>query len=321
MKKKLLITSLSAILALSGLKAPSTFATSLIKQVPNSTSKTYPLIQPKIELLAPGNGAKQKLRFQPQVNSKIQTDMTMKMGMSMSMGGQALPKINLPAYLMTIETQINKIEPNGDIHYQFGYSKIETQANPTVPKEVMQTMQKQLEQLKGIKGVVIIDNRGQTKKANLSLPPNLDPSIKQMMEQITSSLEQLSSPVPEEAIGVGAKWRVTTNPTVAGMNFSQTTTYELVSIKDNIATLNVSLEQQASPQILNVPGMPPGAKFNLKSHSATGTGQVIISLNSIVPTRSNLSMDGTTVMEMEQKGQVPTNMTSNVTTELSMESK
>jgi hypothetical protein len=119
---------------------------------------------------------------------------------------------------------------------------------------------------------------------------------------MTDSMQQLSSLLPEEAIGIGGQWRVTESLTVSGMTITQAATYQLVSLKNGVATVNASLTQQAVPQTINLANMPSGVSYNLKSYAAQGQSQTTMSFNAIMPTSSSMSLTSTSAMEMKQTG-------------------
>ena len=274
-----------------------------VKQiVNNSTTISLAVKQPQIELLNVGTGTKQKLRFQPAANFKQSAVMTVNMDMVMSIAGQPLPPFKQPATVITLQTTVTKIDPNGDIHYEFSYSDLDFTGDTNLPPQVLNKIRSQLKKIVGTKGSAIVDNRGYTKQVKLVLPPDLDPSLKQMMEQMTDSLEQLSSPVPQEAVGIGSQWRVSSTLNVGGMNLKQTATYQLVNLKNGVANLNINVKQVASPfQKLTTPGLPPGMTLTLKSYNGTGQGQSTIALNRLMPISSTISFDSDT--EMIQKSQ------------------
>jgi hypothetical protein len=324
-KKTLLISSLCLFVTTWGLKPTSTFVNAksppVVKQS-NDSTRTAPAAQPEVELLNAGIEPRQELRFKPTVNAKQTATMTMNMSVAMAMAGQSfLPKVNLPATVVTMDTVVTQVDSNGDIHYRFSYSDVEVVGNTTLPPKELETLRLQLEQMRGASGSGIVDNRGQTKKANFVLPKGLDENLKQMMEQMSSFQDQLSSPVPEEAIGIGAKWRISSSPNLNGMNLNQIETYELVSLKDNVATLNVNIEQHAKQQNLNQAGLPPGVTLTLKSHDSQGEAQVTMLLNQLIPTRSTLSFRSNDEMNIRADKMEEMIMSTRLSMEIVLESK
>ncbi|MGD1910666.1 MAG: hypothetical protein ACFB2X_07375 [Rivularia sp. (in: cyanobacteria)] len=250
-----------------------------------------PSLQPKsqVKLITPGVQPRQILRFTPQAGSKQTADMQMDMDMSMSMNGNPVPKFQMPGTSLKFNTVVNKVEPNGDIYYEFSYPNVDLVGQSNLPPSALQGMRREMKKIQGFKGNAIVDNMGRTKKADFVVPVNLNPALKQILDQMKSSITELSAPIPKQAIGKGAKWQVTSQMKFNGINLQQTANYELVDIKDGIATMNISLTQQAAGiQKMVLPQMPKGTTMTLQSYNATGGGQAKISLNRIMPLSTSI---------------------------------
>jgi hypothetical protein len=291
MKKRLLIPSLLLLLSSPGIvssQAPSIASPKfVIGQQPSTPSA------PKVEVLNPGAEPRQQLRFKPAVNTKQTSVMKFDVDMEMSISSAAMPKVELPTNVITIDTTVNRIDPNGDIHYEFRYSKIDVIDNGKVPKPVLEAMTAQNKKLVGIGGNFVADNRGYTKSGRFTVPKDLDPTTRQVFDQLSQSINQFSYPLPEAAIGKGAQWRVTSPLTISGITLTQTATYQLVSLQNGVVTIDVSLTQKAQPQKLTQPGLPSGAVMTLKSLNSQGKGKINMRLDQLLPTKSNISMQST----------------------------
>jgi hypothetical protein len=217
------------------------------KPKPSSPTAKPTQQRPIVELLSIGAEPRQLLRFKPALKSKQIGSMIMKMDMGLSIAGKAAPRNKVPATVMTFETTVKQIDPNGNIHYQFRYTQADLVGDSSVPPAALKELRAQLQNLKGISGTVVVDNRGQTQLGKFDLPQRLDSKAKLTLKQISRSVEQLSAPLPEPAIGLGAKWRVTTSPTIGGIRLTQSATYELIKLQDDRATLKVAIAQQAPP--------------------------------------------------------------------------
>lgn len=274
--------------------------------LPNPRTTPTPL-KSDIQIISVGAQPLQTLRFTPKANSKESADMQMTMNMAMSVNGNPAPAFQIPGTKMKLNTVVSKVEPNGDFHYDFSYSDVGLVGNSTLPPAVLANMRNEMKKIEAFKGSAIVDNMGRTKKANFVVPPNSDPSLKQMMEQMAASIEQVSAQVPEQAIGKGAKWQVKSQISLNGINLQQTANYELVDIKNGIATMNINLTQTIpGTQNMVLPQMPPGMTMTLQSYSATGSGQAKVSLNRIMPLSTNLAMNtkaqmSTTIPNSQEK--------------------
>lgn len=243
-----------------------------------------------LELLDRGVEPRQALRLAPTENSTQTATISFDLDMTMTMAGQSLPAFNIPASIMTVQLTVNRVDPNGDIHYEFVYTDAEVGTDSNAPEQVVRQMRSQLQKMIGVRGTFVSDDRGRLKSGNFELPEGLDPAVRQTMEQMANSLEQLSSPLPEAAIGIGAQWQVRSNLDMRGMNMQQTTTYELADWQDEAVTLNVRVRQSAEPQTLALPDLPPNATVRLESLESQGQGQVMMLLDRLLPQQSEMSM-------------------------------
>ncbi|AFY88882.1 DUF6263 family protein [Chroococcidiopsis thermalis] len=300
MKKLLLYSSICCLVTASGLTVNAE-TLSLVKQQAK-TQIAAATAQPQVELLEVGNEPRQELRFRPQANAKQTSTMTLQMDTDVSMAGQTMPKVDLPPITVAIDTVVTKVEPNGNIHFKSSYSNVDVMNSSSLPPQVLEAMRSQMKKMVGTSGSFIIDNRGQIQTAKFASSQKSDANLKQFSEQMSTSFDQMSSPLPQEAIGIGAKWRVTTTPSLLGMSVQQTITYELVNLKDNIATLNIWFEQHANPQKLTLPGIPNGATVTLKSLESKGDGRLMMQLDRPFPLRANLIANSKNEMSIQQAG-------------------
>jgi hypothetical protein len=236
----------------------------------------------KIKLLEPGGEPRQVLRLHPKAGDKQTLNMTLKMTMGMKLGEMENPPKKLPAMVMTMEVTVKDVSPQGDISSELVMTDASVADEPGVLPQVAETMKSSLGNLKGLTGTGLTSNRGVNKGTEINLPAGADPQVRQAMDQMKDSFANLSSPLPEEAIGAGAKWEVTMQLKSQGMRIDQTTTYELVSLKDDNLNTKVSINQTAPKQKVQSPAMPD-MKLDLLKMSGTGTGELSVNLGQLLP--------------------------------------
>jgi hypothetical protein len=285
---------------------------------PAANSKT-----PQFELLNPGVEPRQQLRLKPAIDVKETGVMTLKMDMEISAAGRSSPATKSPVSVMTFETKVTKIDPNGDIHYEFAYTNADiTGDTENTPPAVRDAMRSALKSMVGMKGSFIMDNRGFHKGGNFILPEGADNNLKQMIERMSKSIEQLASPLPAEAVGKGAKWRVSSSYDFIGMNVNYIATYELASLQDGVASMNVGIELQANPQNITSPQLPPGITLTLKSFASQGRGSGTIRLDRLMPFRSTGSLSLNSEMSAKNSGSSEElTLTTKMVVEMTIESK
>ena len=295
--------------------APST-AGQLMNQTPNpssspsTSSATNPPIT-KIDLLAAGTGEKKQLRFTPVVNSRQTSTLTLRLDDK----GLAA---TIPATKLTMEIVVTQIAANGDISFDFTYKNVDIVAEPSIPPSVLEPIRRSLSSLVGLSGAVVVDSRGQTKSTSLRLPQELDSSTQQIFEQLSSSLGQLYAPLPEEAVGLGARWRTSQELNINGIQLTQSAIYELVSNQGNVLQLKMLVEQEAQSQEVKLPtspDIPAGFRVQLRSFSNQGEGEMTLQLGQMLPRRSILSSRSSVVLNLkppQSEQSVPMNQELNV---------
>jgi hypothetical protein len=261
-----------------------------------------------VELIDAGQDPKQEVFFTPTVNSSETLIMTMDMSMNLSVNGQSAPAMENPKIKMEMGLNITNIEENGDISADFEYKNVEVIASANTPPEVVTAMNTEMSKIKGFKGSLVIDKYGNTKDASFDLPETMDPSLKQMMQQMLNSFKELSSPLPSEAVGVGAKWTTNQSVNLNGMNLDQVMNYEIMKIDGKDLTLKVSFNQTANGQKIESPQLPPNTTMELVSLTGSGNGEIFINLDRLMPVNSNIQSQSTTEMKITKEGNPQVNV-------------
>lgn len=131
-----------------------------------------------------------------------------------------------------------------------------------------------------IGGSVEIDNRGrvlsasfndQTKRADLPV---------RLLRMIVNTRETLNRVrLPEEKVGLGARWESRQTIRAYGFNIDQVSTYTLVDRAGDEAMLDVTVEQNARPQTIEF----PDENIVISVESLTGhvEGQIILNLDAL----------------------------------------
>jgi hypothetical protein len=208
--------------------------------------------------------------------------MTLKMTVGMKVGEMENPPMKLPGMVMIMEVTVKDVSPEGDISSELVMTDASVSDEPGVMPQVAETMKSSLGNLKGLSGKGLTSNRGMNKGTEINMPAGADPQVRQAMDQLKESFANLSSPLPEEAVGAGAKWEVTVPLKSQGMSIDQTTTYELVSLNEDTLNTKVSINQTAPKQKVQSPAMP-NMKLDLLKMSGTGTGEVSRNLGQLLP--------------------------------------
>jgi hypothetical protein len=275
-----------------------------------------------IELLSPGSEPRRELKFKPAANSKQTMVMTMGMSMDMSVGGNSMPKTPIPKMVITMDLNVQKVDPSGDIHYSFAYGDIKAISEKDTPPELLAAMQKSLNSLKGIQGNIVMSSSGVVKSKKLILPKTVEPTIKETLEQFNTSMDRFSTELPNGLLGIGAKWKVNNAIQSGGIKLNQSATHEIVEINDTGMTIKTQITQLALPQDLKLPNAGKNVKIKLTSLTSKGEGQYQIRFDSLLPISGKLSINSDSKMSIQSSSkEPPTSMVNNVAIDLDISDK
>jgi hypothetical protein len=132
--------------------------------------------------------------------------------------------------------------------------------------------------LAAVTGEFEVDERGITRHANVVVPSELPPRLVGLLGNIRTSL--VSVPLPEEPVGIGARWKVQRLHQVGRIETTQTVVYTLLERQERVLRLGVTLQQTAAPQ--NVV-FDKDLTFAVEAYEVSGTGNMLMSLDAIIP--------------------------------------
>lgn len=256
---------------------------------------------PVVKLLDAGQEPRAPMRLTVTSGQKEVLGMTMKMAMAMD-GVQKLPHTRLPAMVMNMGLTVTEVLAHGDFRYDFGLDSVDVVAGDS-PPQMVTALRTALGGMKGMTGHSLLTSRAEVCEASVKIPEDVAPQLKQTMDGLQQSLAQVSVPFPEEAVGVGARWEVTTRLANQGVDLNQVTAYEIVERTATTVKVATTITQRAAPQKMNPPGLPPGAVVHLDSLDSSGSGTTVFDLTKIVPQSGQMTMSTKMAMTIEAMGE------------------
>jgi len=268
-----------------------------------------PIPEAKIVVENAGGDDKVALRYEYAAGGVTTAVMEMKLGMQMSMGAMQQPMVNLPVMKMTMKLTNREVKDSGNLVYDFILEAMDVVPDADTPPPMVDQMKTALKDIKGMNGNAEVTTRGITISADMRMPANTNPQLASMMDSMKQQMSQMSVPLPEEPVGQGASWTVTTQLTTGGMLVTNQYKYTLAKIEGKNIEMKVSLLQTAEPQELKNPQLPPNVKLKLLEFKSSGSGTVKMDLAQMIPTseitsETHMKMDvesGAQTQSMEQK--------------------
>lgn len=254
----------------------------------------------RVVLIEGGEGVKQELRLRPEVGETQTLNVAVKMNIETFFGGMSMPSVPNMTTEVTIESVITDVKENGDIEAEFVYTDMAVVPGETIeiPPEVIEAMNAELAPLIGTKGTVLLDDRGRTKSIRLDLDENVNPMFETTINQLMASLENISSPLPEEAVGVGAVWQIEQGVNVNGLELDQTAIYTLENFTEDTVILSMVIDQTADEQKFTPLGLPANIEVDLVSLESTGTGNFTMNLTQLFPIEGAMNLETRSQMNL-----------------------
>lgn len=270
----------------------------------------------EVVLIDAGSEPRTVLRLHPAVGDKQELNMTMKMGMDMSVPGKETPSVDIPAIKFSLSTEVKEVAANGDITYQLTCNEAAVQADDKTAPEIAAAIKASLSAVKNVSGTGKISSRGILLGLQMKTSA-ADPSMAQIFDQMKDAFSSTATPLPEEAVGTGAKWEHKSKLKSQGMTIAQTFSTELASVDGDRVTLHNSIAQSAANQKVSNPAMP-GFKVNVAKMSGSGSGDSTRDLTRLLPVSATMSEKMETQMSLDvgqQKQTMEMKMSMNVTFE------
>ena len=256
----------------------------------------------QLKLLEAGAEPRKVLRLHPSPGDKQTLTFTMNMAMETKVGDTATPSMKIPTIKMTLGSTVKEVADNGDITYEIAMGDISLSDEPGGLPEVAEAMKAVFAGTKGLAGTGTASSRGFSKGVEFKSPVGSNPQTRQFMDQMKETFAQLAAPLPEEAVGPGAKWEVKMPLKSQGMTIDQMATYEVVTLEGERLTTKSTIVQHAANQKIQNPVMPT-LKMDLTKMVGSGSGERTFDLAHLLPASGTGKVHTETSMSMNMGGQ------------------
>ena len=240
-----------------------------------------------VEVLDPGAEPRSLLRYKFQTSQIEKMVMEMTIAMAIDVVGGSKPARSTPTARMIMKVDHMEVSPEGDLHYDFRLDKVKIVPGRDSDPDLVDHMREVTGAMRGLSGSGVVTARGIITDAHAKRIPGLDAQAIQFLETVKRSMDQVPTPLPEEPVGDGARWRVTMPLDASEVDITQTATYTVSGIQGEKVKLDVVIEQTAPRQEMRRPGGPGGLKLFLESLRASGVGDAEVDLTKLVPTSNS----------------------------------
>lgn len=235
----------------------------------------------RIEVLEAGAEPRAVLRYEHRKGVKQDVDVVLGSTLTMELSGFRNPTQTMPDVRLTMSVEIVDVDGAGVARRRLrieGVSLVdESKKDDPMARGV-------LEQLRGVSGLTgsdRVDRQGRV--LDSALDPHAEGAARGAMDTTHRTLAQMGVALPEEAVGKGARWAVTSDVTQFGVALTQVATYQLTERAGKKAKLVVNIEQDRPRGQFDVPGVPKATFSELESMKTKGQGTVELDLTKPVP--------------------------------------
>ena len=258
----------------------------------------------ELKLINPGQEPRRPLRYKPAVGDKQAVSIRTRAAGSQSFGTFRTEGTRSPAQVFRFETEVKNVTPEGDVEYLFGITEGTSIDERGLDPLTVKGMQEMAESIVGVTGSVTVSSTGRTKHTAVVLPPKSMRGPTQFiawtLQSVRNALEQTWALLPDEAVGVGAKWEVVSY-TDANPNYAlvrQVTNYEISAIDGERIQMSVTLSESGDPQVIKNQAAQK-TEMTLLSHGAQGKGTSTIDLTRLMPMLAVMNTESNTEVEIK----------------------
>lgn len=241
-----------------------------------------------VSVLELGAEPRQTLRYAFKKGLSRNLLMLQKSHIDMKIGSQQLPATDIPAIKTSMRWDVAAVDGDtATISQQILSASIDGNSDdPTVLH-----MRQVLADFKTIRATSRTDSRGNVLKFEVEAQNANSPQMAQVIDSMKQALSQLTVQLPEEALGVGGRWQVTSHLEQFGLKLTQRATYTVTHLDEKGLRANVALQQSSPPGKVTPPGMPAGATVDLLGLNSNGKGTTsIVFLGAAAESQLDLSL-------------------------------
>lgn len=244
-----------------------------------------------VELIDAGT-APRTLRLRPAAGAEQRVTMRQQQSQRATIGGQT-QQLELPGTEIDVLYRVNAVRGRR-IEAETVYEAARVLERPGVDASIVGQLRQVLDAAVGKRSRSVYDDRGTVldfEAPELNLTGQAGQVAEQFLSGLNDQVETLALPLPADPVGVGAKWRVTTSPTIGGLRMKITTELTLTEVTETTAV--AALVQAID--FLPGPFEFGGVSATVESGSMRGTGTARWDLTKVVPLLEQTT-EGTSVL-------------------------
>jgi len=238
-------------------------------------------VAPRLVLLEPGGEPRRLLRYRTtrghQEQMRLQLAMEVEARTAEQIGGGAFPPTTVDFFIGPVDVFDGR---EGDrIRYRIKSSNVSLDVPEGTDPELLTRAEAAIRPLGGIDGSVVVNERGITDTTSFAVPDDLPPRARVLLGNIRAYL--MSIPFPEQAVGVGARWKMVRGQRLGPFQVQHEISYTLRALEGTQGRVEIAIRTTAPNQELGP--VEPEVTAYLESYEGAGNGSARFDLRRLVP--------------------------------------
>ena len=242
-----------------------------------------------------GTEPRETLRLRVAAGTTTKAALLNELTLKLTADGEDVPVGGVPATRLVMEQRIDRVDPDGTVHYSASFTDARALSTPGASTSVVRETQEALDEMKGLTLTGSMDVRGTAQALQADTSGITDETLKSLLDSMTSQIGNLAPPFPRTAVGPGARWTAKSSATIAGITMNTTTHYTLRSRAGDRYEVDVTQEGDVPPGPVELPNVPSSASTSVERFDFTSKGTTTGDLTRPLPERSAVTGAGRAV--------------------------
>jgi hypothetical protein len=265
-----------------------------------------PFPEARVKLLDAGDSPRHQLRYAWTAGKREQLSLDMRTSLLGDRAEGQLPEVPLPSVRVLVTVASTSVSEDGTLTYDWRVAFARVMTDDRSAPQVADGMRAEAVAVEDLSGTGAVDSRGLAKELSVDPAESSDEvTSRPIALQVLQTLWNVAAPLPQEEVGVGARWQRVSELAAKNARATQTDSFTLASLDGSRGTLDDALTQIAPEQALSVPGMANGSRAQMGSMLASGVATTRFELSHLIP---DTRFRGTTTMVLandESRGNDP----------------
>lgn len=238
------------------------------------------------ELLDAGGEPRATLRLKPSAGQRELLASTLTMRVALL--GRGLPPVDqrLPPVEQRTQLEVTELGPE-TIAARFRFEGVAIASNQSTP-EIAARLRASSQAVAGWTETKQLSTRGGFVDGALAVPEDADEQLRKSLMHTGESLAILFARLPEEPVGVGARWKYSHRLDSQGLELERTVHVRLAAREGDRVTLELELIQRCLSERFTRAGLP--GEVEVRSFDSRGSGEVVLELDKLVPVEGHVEL-------------------------------